>query len=90
LEHVAATSCGMVEGELLLDLEYREDSNAEVDMNVVADGRGRIIEVQGTGERTPFDRKRLDSLLDLALAGCAHLVDVQRQVVEGGLDRYGF
>jgi ribonuclease PH len=89
LEHVAATSCGMVEGELLLDLDYREDSNAEVDMNVVADGRGRIIEVQGTGERTPFDRKRLDTLLDLSLAGCARLVAIQREVVEGGLDRYG-
>ena len=69
LDHVAATSVGLVDGELLLDLDYPEDSRAEVDMNVVVDGRGRFIEVQGTGERTPFDRERLDLMLDLAGRG---------------------
>jgi ribonuclease PH len=85
-EQVAATSVGMVDGELLLDLEYAEDSIAEVDMNVVMDSRGRFIEVQGTGEQTPFDRARLDGLLDLAVAGCDRLITIQRKVLEEDLD----
>ncbi|HEY5540709.1 MAG TPA: ribonuclease PH [Coriobacteriia bacterium] len=87
-EQVAATSVGMVDGELLLDLEYAEDSIAEVDMNVVMDGRGRFIEVQGTGEQTPFDRARLDALLDLAVGGIDRLVVIQRKVTEEDLDVY--
>ena len=87
-EQVAATSVGMVDGELLLDLEYSEDSIAEVDMNVVMDGRGRFIEVQGTGEQTPFDRARLDGLLDLAIRGIDELVAIQRKVIEEDLDVY--
>jgi len=90
LDSVAATSVGMVDGELLLDLDYSEDSIAEIDMNVVMDGQGRFIEVQGTGERTPFDRKRLDDLLDLAGAGIDRLTAVQREIVAGGTDVYGF
>jgi len=90
LGHVAATSVGLVDGELLLDLDYSEDSVAEVDMNVVMDDRGRFIEVQGTGERTPFDRVRLDAMLDMATAGVDRLIAVQRQVVEEGLQSYGF
>jgi ribonuclease PH len=85
-EHVAATSVGIVDGELLLDLEYAEDSVAEVDMNIVMDGRGRFIEVQGTGEQMPFERARLDALLDLAARGIAELVAVQRRVIEEDLD----
>jgi len=85
-EQVAATSVGMVDGELLLDLEYAEDSIAEVDMNVVMDSRGRFIEVQGTGEQTPFDRDRLDGLLDLAVTGCDRLITIQRKVLEEDLD----
>jgi ribonuclease PH len=85
-EQVAATSVGMVDGELLLDLEYVEDSIAEVDMNVVMDGRGRFIEVQGTGEQTPFERARLDALLDLASTGIDRLVAIQRKVIEEGID----
>ncbi|MDP2300731.1 MAG: ribonuclease PH, partial [Actinomycetota bacterium] len=81
IDNIAATSVGVVDGVMCLDLEYREDSNAEVDMNVVCDGRGRFIEVQGTGERTPFDRTRLDELLDLAAEGAAHLVTIQRRVL---------
>jgi ribonuclease PH len=69
LDHIAATSVGLVDGELLLDLDYSEDSRAEVDMNVVMDSRGRFVEVQGTGERTPFDRDRLDEMLTLATPG---------------------
>jgi ribonuclease PH len=85
-EQVAATSVGMVDGELLLDLEYAEDSIAEVDMNVVMDGRGRFIEVQGTGEQTPFDRGRLDGLLDLAAAGIGRLVTIQNKILKEDID----
>jgi ribonuclease PH len=83
---LAATSVGMVDGELLLDLEYSEDSHAEVDMNVVMDGSGRFIEVQGTGEQTPFDRARLDGMLDLAGLGIGRLIEIQRKVTEEDLD----
>ncbi len=86
IEQIAATSVGMVDGELLLDLEYAEDSIAEVDMNVVMDGRGRFIEVQGTGERTPFERERLDALLDLAAGGIDRLVAIQNEIVKGDID----
>jgi len=90
LGQVAATSVGLVDGELMLDLAYSEDSKAEVDMNVVMDDRGRFIEVQGTGEQTPFDRDRLDAMLDLASAGIDSLLDIQKKVVEEDLDSYGF
>jgi ribonuclease PH len=89
LDQIAATSVGLVDGELLLDLDYSEDSRAEIDMNVVTDSRGRLIEVQGTGERTPFDRVRLDALLDLAMAGTARLVAIQRELIEKGSLSYG-
>ncbi len=82
-EFVAATSVGMVDAVNVLDLDYAEDSVAEIDMNVVMDGRGRYIEVQGTGERTPFDRERLDALLDLAALGTSKLIGLQKRIVEG-------
>ncbi|MDO8949118.1 MAG: ribonuclease PH [Actinomycetota bacterium] len=81
LDFVAATSVGMVDGVELLDLDYSEDSTAEIDMNVVVDGKGRFIEVQGTGERTPFDRARLDGMLDLAVTGTGRLIELQRRVI---------
>ncbi len=86
LDFVAATSVGMVDGVEMLDLDYSEDSNAEIDMNVVVDGKGRFIEVQGTGERTPFDRARLDGLLDLAVEGTGRLIELQRRVVAEDLE----
>lgn len=86
IDHVAATSVGMVDGVVCLDLEYSEDSVAEVDMNVVCDGKGRFIEVQGTGERSPFDRARLDELLDVAAEGTARLVALQRKVIAEDLE----
>ncbi len=89
LDQVAATSIGLVDGELLLDLDYAEDSRAEIDMNVVADSHGRFIEVQGTGERTPFDRERLDSMLDLAISGTTRLIAIQRELLEKGSLTYG-
>ena len=81
LDYVAAISVGVVDGVPCLDLDYNEDSVAEVDMNVVCDGKGRFIEVQGTGERAPFDRARLDELLDLASGGTAHFIEIQRKVL---------
>ena len=80
-DHVAATSVGVVEGTPLLDLAYDEDSRAEVDMNVVKTGDGRFIEVQGTAEGPPFERKALDDLLELADAGIRELVSLQRSIV---------
>jgi ribonuclease PH len=66
---VAAVSVGIVDGEALLDLDYSEDSTAEVDMNVVMTGDGRLVEVQATAEQEPFSRERLDEMLDLAAGG---------------------
>ena len=77
---VAAISFDMVDGRLLLDLDYPEDSHAEVDMNLVGTGDGRIVELQGTGERTSFDRRQLDCLLDMGQAGIGRLVALQDEV----------
>jgi ribonuclease PH len=76
---VAAISVGVVKGQPLLDLNYAEDSTAEVDMNVVMTGSGEFVEVQGTAEQTPFSRAHLDALLALAEQGIRRLVDLQRQ-----------
>jgi ribonuclease PH len=80
-DYVAATSVGVVGGLPLLDLAYEEDSRAEVDMNVVKTGDGRFIEVQGTAEGPPFERRALDDLLELADSGIRELVGLQRTVV---------
>jgi ribonuclease PH len=75
---VAAVSVGVVDGSSMLDLCYTEDSAADTDMNVVMTGDGAFIELQGTAEGTPFDRKLLDELLDLGATGCAQLTELQR------------
>lgn len=80
-DHVAATSVGVVNGIPLLDLAYDEDSRAEVDMNIVKTGDGRFIEVQGTAEGAPFERRALDDLMELADAGVRELVGLQRAIV---------
>ena len=80
-DSVAAISVGILEGAVLLDLPYVEDSAAEVDMNIVCTGDGRLIEVQGTAEGEPFDRAQLDALLDLGQAGCADLAKLQAEVL---------
>lgn len=77
---VAAVSMGEVDGILMLDLDYPEDSHAQVDMNLVGTADGRIIEVQGTGEKEPFDRAQLNALLDLGQAGIADLIRIQSDV----------
>jgi ribonuclease PH len=74
---VSAVSVGVIDGEARLDLAYEEDVRAETDMNVVVTGAGEFVEVQGTAEQTPFRRAELDAMLDLALAGCARLAEVQ-------------
>ncbi len=79
--HVAAVSVGIVDGRPLLDLNYDEDSAASVDMNVVRTDSGRYVEVQGTAEKEPFDRKELESLLALADAGTDRLFEMQREAV---------
>ena len=75
---VCAVSVGLVDGVTLLDLDQSEDNRADVDMNVVATADGALVEVQGTAEGAPFPRARHDELLDLALAGCAELAELQR------------
>ena len=79
---VAAVSVGVVGGEPLLDLEYVEDSTADVDLNVVMTGDGRFVEVQATAEREAFDRERLDELLDLAAGGIDDLARFQRDAID--------
>jgi ribonuclease PH len=78
---VAAVSVGIIDGEPRLDLPYEEDVRAETDMNVVMTGDGKYIEVQGTAEAEPFDRKLLDALLSLAEQGCADLTKIQREAL---------
>lgn len=80
-DYVAAISVGIVDGEVLLDLAYEDDSRAEVDMNIVKTGDGRYIEVQGTAEAIPFGRESLNKLLDLADHGIGQLIARQRELV---------
>ena len=84
IDSVAAVSVGIIDGEPMLDLGYVEDVRAGTDMNVVATGRGLLIEVQGTAEGAPFDRSELDRMLDLALAGTARLTELQRAALASG------
>src|SRR5215210_1614728 len=79
---VAAVSVGIVEGEARVDLEYTEDSNAEVDMNVVMTGDGRLVEVQATAEGEPFTRELLDELLALAANGIEEIAEAQRAALD--------
>jgi ribonuclease PH len=83
LKHlVSAVSVGIVEGDILLDLDYIEDSNAETDMNVVETDSGQIVEIQATAEKAPFTKKELNALLDLADKGIQTLITVQREILK--------
>ena len=84
---VAAISVGIVKGSPALDLNYAEDSGAEVDMNVVMTGEGAFVEVQGTAEQVPFGRDRLDQLLGLAESGIRQLVALQRRALAARAER---
>jgi ribonuclease PH len=77
IRSVAAISVGIVKGEVCLDLDYAEDSTAEVDMNIIATGQGELVEVQGTAEGKPFPRADLNRMLDVALEGIATLTQLQ-------------
>ncbi len=81
-DSVAAISVGMIAGEIRLDLPYAEDAQADVDMNVVQTGSGRLVEVQGTAEGVTFDRGQLDQMLDLAGKGIEELTAIQRKALE--------
>ncbi len=80
-DSVAAVSVGIVGGEMLLDLDYSEDSRAQVDMNLVMTGRGKFVEVQGTAEETPFSKDELDTMISLAKKGIRELSTIQREVL---------
>lgn len=80
---VGAVSVGVVQDQPRLDLNYLEDSVADTDMNVVLTGDGQFVEVQGTAEGAPFDRQRLDALLDLATEGCTELTTLQKKALSG-------
>jgi len=84
-DFVAATSVGIVGGDLMLDLAYEEDSRAEVDMNIVMTSGGEFIEIQGTAERKTFARPQMDKMLDLAEAGIRDLVAIQKELLKNVL-----
>ncbi len=81
--YVAAISVGIVDGKALCDLDYLEDSSGDVDFNFIMDDEGKIIELQGTGERRPFTKAELDSMYTLAEQACAQLVAEQKKAVGG-------
>lgn len=82
-DYVAAISVGIINGEPVLDLDYDEDSKAEVDMNVAMTGKGKFIEVQGTAERAPFKKEDLNKMTSLAEKGIQEIVQMQKKVLEG-------
>ena len=83
MDSVAAVSVGLVGNELLLDLDYDEDSSAEVDMNVVMTGRRRLVEVQATAEGAPFSLARMNSMVRLAQKGIKIIQQIQMQAIKG-------
>jgi ribonuclease PH len=87
-DFVAAVSVGIVDDELLLDLCYKEDSNAHVDMNLVMTGKGDIIEVQGTGEENPFSKENMFKLIDIAEKGIKELIAHQRKALEDKVELF--
>ena len=85
-DNIAATSVGLVKGEPLLDLCYKEDSKADVDMNIVMTGSGKFIEIQGTAEKDPFSRDDYNQMLDLAVGGIQQLIRLQNRIMLEDLD----
>jgi ribonuclease PH len=84
-DYLAAVSVGIVNGQVLLDLNFEEDSNAQVDMNIVMTGSGKIVEIQGTAEKDPFPRETLNQLLDFAQKGIQEIILLERKTLERGL-----
>lgn len=87
-DHLAAISVGIVQKEPLLDLCYSEDSNADVDMNVVMTGSGRIVEIQGTAETEPFSRDALNTLLSYAEKGINEIIKLQKEILKANVLKY--
>jgi ribonuclease PH len=86
VDFVAAISVGIVNGAACLDLDYREDSKAEVDMNLVMTGRGNFVELQGTAEKTPFSSEQLQQMQTLGAKGIQRLIEIQRSLLESRAD----
>ena len=82
MDHVAAVSVGILDGEVRLDLEYEEDQVAETDLNLVMTGQGGLIEVQGTAEKVPYSRAELDQMLNVGAAGIEQLVKAQAAALQ--------
>ncbi|MUT64488.1 ribonuclease PH [Paenibacillus sp. NEAU-GSW1] len=87
--YLASVSVGVIADRTLLDLNYDEDSKAKVDMNVVMTGSGQFVEVQGTGEESPFSRSELNGLLELAESGIAQLIEIQQEALGDDAGRIG-
>ena len=85
-DYVAATSVGIIDGNPCLDLDYREDSKAEVDMNLVMTGQGQYVEIQGTAEKAPFSTGQLEQMQFLGAKGIKQLVQMQRSMLEARTD----
>jgi len=82
-DYVAAISVGIFDGKPILDLDYDEDSNSEVDMNIVMTGAGKFIEIQGTAEKEPFSKSEMNSLLGLAEKGIGEIIGIQKKILKG-------
>jgi ribonuclease PH len=80
-DYVAAVSVGLIDGQVMLDLEYAEDSRAEVDMNIVRTGAGKFIEIQGTAESKPFTQQQMNDMTALASSGIEQLIEQQRALL---------
>ncbi len=85
-DYIAAVSVGIVDGEACLDLDYKEDSRAEVDMNLVMTGKGKYVEVQGTAEKTPFSAEQLEKMQQLGAQGINQLIERQKSLLESRTD----
>jgi ribonuclease PH len=81
LDHVAATSVGIIDGTPMLDLCYSEDSTADVDMNVIMTGAGKFVEIQGTAEEAPFSKEEADQMLNLAISSIGQLIRLQKRMI---------
>jgi len=81
IDSIAAVSVGIVDGEVLLDLNYEEDSSAEVDMNLVMTSQGNIVEIQGTAEGIPFAKEKMDDMIEIATRGIKELTAIQKRIL---------
>jgi len=88
-DYVAAISVGIIDGQKMLDLCYEEDSNAQVDMNLIMTDGGQFVEIQGTGEQSPFSREDMNALIDLGQKGIGELINLQKEILGEACRRIG-